>query len=223
MASFAIGSVGGLTEMGAVCLHVAALWPHPPTVIEADPDGGRLAVRYDWDLRPSLVEFADILRSGNSSVDPIRSAARRLRSGVTVVVGAPGMESACSSVGVLAESMAALEECAPGDVLVDVGIVRPGSPARDLIVSATRRIIVVRKEVDDLVALAHRHELLESLGEWSVLTAGGSLRLTDVMDAIQWPILADLLPHDRKSSSRLRVALARIAGSSSPAKNPSPA
>ena len=51
-------TTGGLMDLATVSLHIASLWPRPVTVIEADPDGGRLAARHDWDVRPGLVELA---------------------------------------------------------------------------------------------------------------------------------------------------------------------
>jgi hypothetical protein len=145
---------------------------------------------------------------------------RRLRNGVKVVVGPPAIESMSASMPALARSLAALEERMSTDVLVDVGIVRPGSPALEIAKSASRRIVVVRKEVDDLVALAHRRAALEPLGQWLVLTAGGRLRADDVARSIQWPVLADLLPHDRKSSAKLRATLARLSSLAARSEDP---
>lgn len=208
MAVFVFGTVGGLMDLGTICLHVAALWPHHPAVVEADPDGGRLAVRHNWEFRPGLGELAAALRTDMGS--PVESAAHRLRNGVKVVVAPPSVESVLVSVDALSQSLALLEARTTCDVLIDVGIVRPGTPARDLIAGATRRVIVVRKDVDELVVLAHRRPFLESMGEWSVLTAGGRLKSEEVMEAIQWPVLADLLPNDRRASAKLKTALENL-------------
>lgn len=211
MAVIAIGTVGGLTDLGTICLHVASLWPHPPTVIEADPDGGRLAVRHNWDLRPSLADLDGSNRPGTASRKSLESIAHRLRSGVKVIVSPPAMEAVRAAIPALVCRLADGESNSVGDVLVDVGVVRPDTPARDLIVGASRRIIVVRKDADELVALAHRRFLLESMGSWLVLTAGGRLRTSDVVGAIGWPVIADLLPNDRRASNALRTALHRLA------------
>lgn len=210
MAVIAVGTVGGLTDLGTICLHMASLWPHPPTVIEADPDGGRLAVRHNWELRPSLIDFDAAAASEDDSRHLLESISHRLRSGVRVVVAPPGSESVRSALPGLT-TLLAREAQLGGDVLVDVGVVRPDSPVRDLIRDAQRRIVVVRKDAEELVVLAHRRHLLESMGDWSVLTAGGRLRANDVVGVIGWPVIADLLPNDRRSSSVLRSALARIA------------
>lgn len=239
MTVFAVGTVGGLTDLGTICLHIASLWPHPPVVVEADPDGGRLAVRHDWNLRPGLGDLIALVQPGpatsrsdmsrgddrEASGEPVSldAVAHRLRNGVRIVVSPPAIEAVCASLSGLAEVIESIEKRASADVIVDVGIVRPESPARHVITAASRRIIVVRKEVDDLVALAHRRALLESMGEWLVLTAGGRLRAEDVKNAIDWPIVADLLPHDRKSSMKLRASLARLAAVRSHVRNPQPA
>lgn len=218
MAVVAIGTLGGLTDPGTICLHVAALWPHPPTVVEADPDGGRLAVRHNWDLRPSLADLASSIRSGAAPRNPLESIAHRLRSGVRVVTAPPAAESVGAALPVLTNHLLERERAeseSPTDVLIVVGVVRPDTPARDLIVAATRRILVVRKDEDEVVALAHRRSVLESMGDWVVLTAGGRLRTRDVVTAIRWPVIADLLPKDRRNSDILRASLARLAASTS--------
>lgn len=213
MAVMAIGTLGGLTDLGTICLHVASLWPRPPMVVEADPDGGRLAVRHNWDLRPSLSDLGTTMRSGGAPTRHLESIAHRLRSGVRVVVAPPAMESVHAALPALVQHLVEDQVEPSTDVLIDVGIVRPESPARDLIVGATHRILVVRKDAEELVALAHRRSLLESMGEWSVLTAGGRLRTGDIVDAIHWPVIADLLANDRRSSTVLRSSLSRLASS----------
>lgn len=219
---FAFGTVGGLTDLGTICLHVASLWPHPPTVVEADPDGGRLAARHDWDLQPGLVELTGRLRSDSERAGAIDEFARRLRNGVKVVVAPPAIEVASSCVSALSQRSKQLEHIVVEDVLVNVGIVRHDSPAHGLIVAASRRIVVIRKEFDDVVALAHRRSLMESMGDWLVLTAGGRLKAADCAAAIDWPIIADLLPGDRKSAARLRTALERLATSRARIRVPQP-
>lgn len=213
MAVIALGTVGGLTDLGTICLHVASLWPHPPLVVEADPDGGRLAARHNWDLRPSLGDLVTLLNSQETTSISIDRVVRRLRNGVRVVVAPPAMEAVHSVLSDVVPTLSNLESRMTGDVLIDVGVIRPESPARDIIAAASKRIIVVRKDVEDLVALAHRRSLLEGMGTWSVLTAGGRLRSADSVAAIRWPILADLLPNDRRSSAALRTSLTRFAAS----------
>jgi len=221
MAVIALGTVGGLTDLGTICLHVASLWPHPPLVVEADPDGGRLAARYNWELRPSLGDLVAVLNSHETTSISVDRVARRLRNGVRVVVAPPAMEAVHSVLCDALPSLSILESRTTGDVLIDVGVIRPDSPARDIIAGASKRIIVVRKDVEDLVALAHRRSLLESMGTWSVLTAGGRLRSAEAIGAIRWPVLADLLPNDRRSSAALRTSLSQFAAA--PARSRQPA
>lgn len=215
MAVFAIGTLGGLTDLGTICLHVASLWPRPPVVIEADPDGGRLAVRHNWELRPSLLDLVSMAQTGAAPVQYLDSIAHRLRSGVKVIVAPPASESVHATLPALTQCLRGQASTSSTDVLVDVGVIRPESPARDLIIAATRRIVVVRKDAEELVALVHRRSLLDSMGEWSVLTAGGRLRSGDVLEAMDRRVLADLLPNDRRASNALRSALARLASSGS--------
>jgi hypothetical protein len=52
---------------------------------------------------------------------------------------------------------------------------------------------------------------LQSTGTWTVLTAGGCLNTIDVARCIHWPVLADLLPSDRRNSLVLRQRIGELA------------
>ena len=62
-----------------------------------------------------------------------------------------------------------------------------------------------------MVALVHRQPLLKELGEWQVLAAGGRYKIDELAKAIEWPVIADLLPSDRRSSAALKMTIAKIA------------
>ncbi len=203
-------TTGGLMDLATVSLHVASLWPRPVTVIEADPDGGRLAARHDWDVRPGLVELTASLR-GHSSGDFDRaSVVRTYSSQIGVVVAPPAAEPVIAALAVLATRTEAIESLLGTDVIVDVGRIRPDSPANALVTAAHRRLLVTRTDLEDIVAVVHRADHLRSLGAWSVLAAGGRYSTSEVDRAIEWPVIADLLPDNPKSSSRLRKAVASL-------------
>jgi hypothetical protein len=52
---------------------------------------------------------------------------------------------------------------------------------------------------------------LKELGEWQVLAAGGRYKIDELAKAIEWPVIGDLLPSDRRSSSALKSTIAKIA------------
>ncbi|MEY3071144.1 MAG: hypothetical protein RL473_1251, partial [Actinomycetota bacterium] len=92
MSIIVTGTTGGLTDLGTISLHLATMWPTPVTVIEADPDGGRLAARHNWELRPGLAELAAHVRTpATSTLDP-QSLRRTYRNDVSVVVAPPSAE-----------------------------------------------------------------------------------------------------------------------------------
>ena len=210
MALIVTATTGGLMDLGTVSLHIASMWPRPVCVIEADPDGGRLAARHNWEVRPGLVELVARLRSANSTQSSVEEFVRNHGDGVSVVVAPPGAEPIIAALGVLASRPRLLEEALGVDVIVDVGRARPDSPARELISAADIRLLVTRTDLEDVVSVVHRTEHLRSLGDWKVLTAGGRYGVSEVDRAIEWPVIADLLPSDRRSSERLKEAVSKL-------------
>ena len=155
-------TTGGLMDLATVSLHIASLWPRPVTVIEADPDGGRLAARHDWDVRPGLVELAAALRSHVSGDFDRASVVRTYSAQVSVVVAPPAAEPVMAALSVLATRTAEIESLVGTDVIVDVGRVRPDSPANALVTAADRRLLVTRTDLEDIVSVVHRGDHLTS-------------------------------------------------------------
>jgi hypothetical protein len=72
-------------------------------------------------------------------------------------------------------------------------------------------VLVVRRDAEDVVATMHRRPLLESVGDWSILTAGGRYPIDEVRSVLQWPIAADLLPSNKREAGALRSAIIQMA------------
>lgn len=204
-------TTGGLMDLGTVSLHIASMWPRPVTVIEADPDGGRLAARHDWEVRPGLVDLAAATRG--ASIDPAERArlVRVHSTTVNVVVAPPAAEPVIAALPVLASRLGEVERIVGTDLIIDVGRVRPDSTAGVLIAAADVRILVTRTDLEDIVSVVHRADHLRTLGDWKVMTAGGHYGTGEVDRAIEWPVVADLLPDNPRSSARLRQAIADLA------------
>ena len=213
MALVVVATTGGLMDLGEVSLHIASLWPRAVTVIEADPDGGRLAARHDWDVRPGLVEMTAALRGASDVELDLSSIVRSHTPQVGVVVAPPAAEPVMAALPVLANRVLELQRRIATDVIVDIGRIRPDSPANALAAAADRRVLVSRTDLEDIVSIVHRSTHLRSLGEWSILTAGGRYASSEVDRAIEWPLLATLLPDNSKSSTKLRQAIADLAES----------
>lgn len=204
MALVVTSTTGGLMDLATVSLHIASMWPRPITVVEADPDGGRLAARHDWDVRPGLVDLATAVRSRSDSSPRLAPLLRRHSDDVSVIVAPPAVEPIMASLPVLAQHRDRLDEIVGTDVMVVVGRVRPDSPANELARAADLRLLVTRTDLEDVVALVHRSDHLRAIGSWQVLTAGGRYDATEVARTVEWPVVADLLPDNPKASARLR-------------------
>lgn len=203
MSTVALATTGGIIDSSSALLRIAGRWPRPVTVIEADPDGGRLACRHG--LRPGLSDLVSTVRLGRS----IRVADRV--STVPVVSAPPDPEEAIRAIHGMASMVGSLGTVLGTDVLFSVGVLRPRSPSDGITRSSDARLLMMRCTLDDVAAVLHRHRLLESFGRWSILTAGGSLTTLQVSRVIGWPILAEILPLDRCGVSLLSQRVAEFA------------
>ena len=208
-------TTGGLMDLATVSLHIASMWPRPITVVEADPDGGRLAARHDWDVRPGLVDLATAVRSRSDSSPRLAPLLRRHSDDVSVIVAPPAVEPIMASLPVLAQNRKRLDEIVGTDVMVVVGRVRPDSPANELARVADLRLLVTRTDLEDVVAVVHRSDHLRAIGSWQVLTAGGRYEAAEVARTVEWPVVADLLPDNPKASARLRQTVRELVESTS--------
>lgn len=204
MTVVALAITGGLTDSSEIALHIASLWPREVTVVEADPDGGRLAARKDWPPRPGLV---DLVTSSRATSDVVGELSHVIDPRRRVVVAPPSPEAVIAALRLLTTSNDRLDDRLGTDVLVDVGRLRPESPALPVLEMADRRVLVVRRDAEDVVATMHRRNLLESLGEWQVLTAGGRYPIDEVRAALSWPVGADLLPSNKREAAVLRSTI----------------
>lgn len=210
MALVVTSTTGGLMDLATVSLHIASMWPRPITVVEADPDGGRLAARHDWDVRPGLVDLATAVRSRSDSAPRLAPLLRRHSDDVSVIVAPPAVEPIMASLPVLAQHRDRLDEIVGTDVMVVVGRVRPDSSANELARVADLRLLVTRTDLEDVVALVHRSDHLRTIGSWQVLTAGGRYESAEVARTVEWPVVADLLPDNPKASARLRQTVRQL-------------
>ncbi len=211
MAVITTSTTGGLMDLATVSLHIASLWPRPITVVEADPDGGRLAARHDWDVHPGLVDLTTMTRSHRATSHGSGPMTRRYSDGVAVVVAPPAVEPITASLPVLARHWTRIDEVLGTDVLVVTGRLRPDSAADQLIEAVDRRILVTRTDLEDVVSVVHRADRMRALGHWHVLTAGGQYDVADLSRTIEWPVIADLLPDNPRGSSRLRASIREFA------------
>ena len=157
-----LGSLHGSPGVTTLALDLAAIAPDSTLVLEADPDGGCMAARLDLAMRPGLVELAGSARAGTSADDLWRFAQGGLGQ-APIVVAHPAAEQVGSALRTAGQHIArALRDVAAGGhhVVVDIGRLRPGSPAMVLLAAADHVVVVADNSTESAVALAHRSQLL---------------------------------------------------------------
>lgn len=124
-------------------------------VVEGDPDGAVLNVRFGLDREPNLASLAAGARTGASTASLLEHT-QLLPGGVPVV---PGLASADRAIALwrsagprLAETLAAFD----GTVLLDAGRLAPASPLLPILRHAACTVIVARPTPEHLYPLAHR-------------------------------------------------------------------
>ena len=209
MTLIAVGSVHGSPGTTTLALDLARLRARPPgsdvLLVEADPDGGCLAARLDLAVKPGLTELAGAARVA-ISVDDLWTYAQPADEGVAVIVAHPAAEQVQAALRAAVNHIgAALRESA-GLVVVDVGRLRPGSPALALAALADHTLIVSANSVEAVVSLHHRGQLLRSVGDpLVVLSAAKPYSTDDVRAACGLEVWGTIGPDTRRSGPRRRA------------------
>ncbi|HEY3139700.1 MAG TPA: hypothetical protein VGJ86_01140 [Acidimicrobiales bacterium] len=156
MALICIGSVRGAPGASTLAVLAAACWPRPIALIEADPAGGALAVRYRLGRTPGLAGLASLVRNG-ADQDALWQNAQMLPGELPVVV-APESGEVTSGIlrdvgPALAAWCAALEEV---DIIVDCGRLGYRDVNWPLAVGADETLVVARPRAEELYPAAHR-------------------------------------------------------------------
>jgi hypothetical protein len=204
----ALGGDKGSPGATTAALAMAATWPGPVVLVEADPCGGDLALRltdrrgrFDLADQPNLLTFAAATRRGHRA-DLLGRHAQTTTGGLRVVRGlasaaqATGMDrlwpAAADALGEAAAGDGAPDTPPGGDVLVDLGRLWPGSPATPVAAAADLTVVVGAGTTEGLVHLRERVHALTPLGIrlGVVLVAGGSAAVELVLVA---PLLVALL------------------------------
>ncbi len=163
MALIAVGSVHGSPGATTLALDLARRCGGETLLLEFDPDGGTLAARLDLAIKPGLTELAGAARVG-IEFDDVWSYAQPTDFGVAVVVAHPAAEQTHAALRAagqhIANALRHLATEADVTVIVDVGRLRPGSPALGAALAADRTIIVSANSVEAVVSLSHRGALL---------------------------------------------------------------
>ncbi len=160
MSIIAVGSVKASPGVTTLSVGLAMSWA-PATgrravLIEADGDGGVLAARFGLASAPSLLELSATARH-ELTIDRLHANCQMLAGQLPTLV-APGCGETTTVVltplaGQLAEGLGQLGDT---DAVVDVGRVRPRSPAGELVKRCDLLLLVARPRFDQLVPLVHQ-------------------------------------------------------------------
>lgn len=164
MSVIAIGSIHGAPGATTLALDLARLRAPDSLVIEADPDGGSLAARLDLAMRPGLIELAGAARTGIAADDLWRFA-QPAPGGIAVIVAHPAAEQVQAALRAAVHHVGMALQTLGGHVLIDVGRLRPGSPALGFAALADTTIVVAANSVESVVGIHHRRQLLSDLGD----------------------------------------------------------
>ncbi len=144
----------GAPGVTSTALALAAAWPRPALLLEADPAGGDLAFRCQsasggpLAASPSVLSLASA--AGSASVGSVAAFTQQLACGVSVVqgVGSPAQSRGLASLwGTIAQMCRDSEV----DVIADLGRFDRSSPTLPLAASSDRLLIVASASLDSLM------------------------------------------------------------------------
>lgn len=208
MTIFAFSSCHGSPGATTTMLGLAAAWKtatgRDVLVVEADPDGGVLAGRFD-SLRADRT-LADVVVDVRRSFDrdTVLNAARTLWGTVPIVVAPPSAEQTHAALSAGGDRFASGLAAADLDVLVDVGRLTARSPALHLARRGVATIFVTQPTFEAAAVLATRISELTPHGcEPTLLLIGDQpYAPQDLERAVGVPVSA-VLPYDRRAAALL--------------------
>lgn len=200
-------SVKGSPGVTTTALAMAARWPGAePILLEADPAGGDLGVRFGLPSAPGLVSLAAASRR---TQDPalLTEHCQELPGGLAVVVGPLSAEQARAALEILGTRGLGLLRAVAADpnflVLMDAGRVDVTSPAVALLRGATAVLVLTRRRAEDL---SHAATLLAAVPTWTrhpgLVLIGNGYSRADVERELGVPVMATL-PDDPRGAAAL--------------------
>lgn len=204
----ALCSVKGSPGVTTFALAMAACSPSgvQPIVVECDPAGGDIFVRFRLEPVPGLVSLAAAARRG---VEPgvLAQHTQRLPGGLPVVVGPAGAEQARAALGEITQHQGAVLRAAVDQdgmvVLADCGRVDPDSPALPIVRAADVLMLLVHARDDELAHVATR---LDTAGRWTprpcLMLVGDGYSTSEVARVLGVGIMGRI-PHDPKGAAIL--------------------
>lgn len=204
------GSPGATTSACGLAAALAAADPSRRVLlVEADPDGGVLAARCAG-LRADRT-LVDLAADARRSLEPddLARLTQQLWGQVGVVVGPPSGEESCSALRTGAERLASALRFGDGVTVVDVGRLRPDSPAFPFVREADLVLVVCAPSFEQVAVAEPRAAGLARGGaRLGVVCVGdGPYPPGEVAAALAAP-LAATLPWDPRATARFAAGAA---------------
>jgi hypothetical protein len=169
------GAPGVTTLAVALAHHLPAITGRSSLLLEADADGGTLAVRHGLGSAAGMTALAGAARSGIGAADIARYTVE-MSSGVPAIVGHPAAEQAHAALRVaaanLSRAIVELDEAGEHDIVVDLGRLRPGMPSQPLAAVCQVLLLVAHPVAEQLVAVADRLESFRALAPTRIVLIG---------------------------------------------------
>lgn len=203
MTLIALCSASGAPGVTCSALALASQWPGPgrPIVVEADPKGGDLALRFGLAQKPGLLAWAAAARRGD--IPSPLSHVQRLPGGPRVLLAPPGHEQTRAALELLVCHPGARELWTAGEfggqlvLLADVGRLGAEQDVQAMLLGAADTVLLVcRPEMEAIAHVEARQEALcELVGDRLRTLVIGSrpYRKAEIDAALQSDCL--VLPH----------------------------
>lgn len=160
MALIVFGSQKGSPGASLTALAVAGAWPQREgrrtVLLEADPDGGVMAMRYGLGREPGLLSLAASARHGVARGD-LWAHTQEIPGGLAIIVAPDRPDQATAALNTAGATLGPWLAALPDvDVVADLGRLGPSSPALTLAAAADMVLMVARPTSEQLMPAAER-------------------------------------------------------------------
>jgi hypothetical protein len=220
----AICSAKGAPGVTSTALALAASWPRPVVLLEADPAGGDIAYRCRAAsggpvyASPNLVTLAAAVRGGVPGPEVLRDSAQRLANGVDVVQGVTAPAQG-RGLGSLWSAIAGACMASDVDVIADLGrldrasAALPVAEAADCVIpvaaTSLESVMRLREGVRELVGTLNAHRVavvVPMIVGADTHAARDCAQLDELLTTAGLPVQpSQHLPYDPKALARLEA------------------
>lgn len=160
--------------------------------LEADPDGGVVAARFDLPLAPNLTDLAAAARRPLEA-DEILGYAQSIGNGLPAVLSHPSGDQTRVALSMGAASIATALARLAATTVIDLGRWRADSAARPLLDSAGHLLLVLRPTLEQAVQVLHLVDALDAPQRLTLVVVGSRpYSARQVAETTGVPVLASI-------------------------------